>query len=142
MVRRSTLVRFAGPIGCIVLVTCTLPTDVHEGRARPSFFTASSAAVTLVGAGDIADCSNSGSQQTAVVVQDILDDVPSATVFTAGDNAYPDGSAADYQNCYHPTWGRFKAVTRPSIGNHEYNTGGANPTFDYYNGAGTTTGPV
>ncbi len=142
MVRCSTVARFGGPIACLVLITCTLPTDVHEGRSRPSFFTASSTAVTLVGAGDIADCTNTGSQQTAAVVQDVLTDDPSATVFTAGDNAYPDGSAADYQNCYNPTWGKFKSKTRPAIGNHEYNTGSANPTFDYYNGAGSTDGPV
>ncbi|HEV7365584.1 MAG TPA: PKD domain-containing protein [Gemmatimonadales bacterium] len=98
--------------------------------------------MTLIGAGDIADCTNTGSQQTAAVVQDILQDVPSATVFTSGDNAYPDGSAANYQNCYHPTWGQFKAKTRPAIGNHEYNTGSANPAFDYYNGVGSTDGPA
>ncbi len=142
MVRRSALVRFAGPIACLVLITCTLPTDVHEGRSRPSFFTASPAAVTLVGAGDIAECGNPGSQQTAVLVQEVLSDVPSATVFTAGDNAYPDGSAADYQNCYDPTWGQFKAKTRPALGNHEYDTGSADPSFDYYNGPGSTTGPA
>ena len=29
------------------------------------------------------------------------------TVFTAGDNAYPDGSRSEFKDCYGPTWGRF-----------------------------------
>src|SRR5438105_3940528 len=115
MVRRSALVWFAGPIACFLVVTCTLPSDVHEGRSRPSFFAASAAAVTLVGAGDIANCNSTGDQQTAAVIKGVLAANPSATVFTAGDNAYPDGSALDYQNCYGPTWGQFKSKTRPSI---------------------------
>jgi PKD repeat protein len=142
MKRRSALVRSAAPIACLVVATCTLPTDVQEGRLRPSFFEASSSAVTLVGAGDIATCTNEGDHATAEVVENVLASSPNVTVFTTGDNAYPNGSAADYQNCYHPTWGEFKSKTRPALGNHEYNTGSANPTFDYYNGPGTTTGPA
>jgi hypothetical protein len=55
------------------------------------------------------------------------------TVFTLGDNAYFGGSAQEYRQCYDPTWGREKARTRPTLGNHEYeggNSGG--PYFDYF----------
>lgn len=107
-----------------------------------AFLGASPAAVTLVGAGDIATCNNPGGQQTAALVKGVLASSPSVTVFTAGDNAYPNGSAADYQNCYGPTWGQFKSKTRPAIGNHEYSTGSADPTFDYFNGMGTDDGPA
>jgi hypothetical protein len=86
--------------------------------------------VTLVGAGDIASCTSSGDEATAK----LLDAIP-GTVFTAGDNAYPDGTAADFANCYAPTWGRHKARTRPAAGNHEYYTLGAEPYFDYFGSA-------
>jgi hypothetical protein len=33
---------------------------------------------------------------------------------------------------YGPNWGAFKAITRPSPGNHEYQTAGAAGYFEYY----------
>jgi hypothetical protein len=84
----------------------------------------------LVGAGDIADCGSSGDEATA----NLLDGI-SGTVFTAGDNAYPNGSTSDFTNCYNPTWGRHKARTRPSAGNHEYNTAGATGYYTYFGAA-------
>jgi acid phosphatase type 7 len=62
---------------------------------------------------------------------------PTATVFTAGDNAYPNGSTSDYSNNYAPNWGRHKARTRPSPGNREYNSGGDG----YYAYFGSLAGP-
>jgi hypothetical protein len=85
----------------------------------------------LVGAGDIASCGTSGQDEATA---SLLDALPAATVFTLGDNAYPDGTAADYQ-CYDASWGRHKARTRPSIGGHEYVTPGASGYFDYFGAA-------
>src|SRR3990170_3395271 len=53
--------------------------------------------VVLVGAGDIASCGASGDEATA----DLLDGI-AGTVFTAGDNAYDGGSAAEFADCYGP----------------------------------------
>jgi hypothetical protein len=70
------------------------------------------------------------------LVESILNADPTATAFLAGDNAYEDGSAAEYRDCYGPTWGRFKARTRPSLGNHEYDgVERAKPSFDYFGDA-------
>lgn len=90
----------------------------------------------LVGAGDIADCPNySGAEATAK----LLDAIP-GEIFTAGDDAYPSGTAQQFHDCYGPTWGRFKDRTRPSPGNHEFHSGGATPYFDYFGGnAGNPT---
>jgi hypothetical protein len=88
--------------------------------------------VVLVGAGDIATGSSSV-EQTAR----LLDNIP-GTVFTAGDNAYPDGTASDFATNYEPTWGRHKARTRPSPGNHDYHTSGAAGYFAYF---GANAGP-
>jgi acid phosphatase type 7 len=74
----------------------------------------------LAGAGDIADCASTGDEQTAALLDGI-----GGTVFTAGDNAYENGTLAEFLACYHPSWGRHRARTRPAIGNHEYNSGAA-----------------
>jgi hypothetical protein len=87
----------------------------------------------LVGAGDIATCGGAGDEATAR----LLANIP-GTVFTAGDNAYPDGSSHDFLLCYDPSWGRFVARTRPAVGNHEYETPSASGYFDYF---GDAAGP-
>jgi hypothetical protein len=83
--------------------------------------------VTLVGAGDIADCDFGADGATARLL-----DETRGTVFTLGDNAYPDGTRAQFRRCYGRTWGKYKKRTRPSAGNHEYGTPGAKPYFDYF----------
>jgi hypothetical protein len=83
--------------------------------------------VTLVGAGDIARCDADNDEATAA----LLDRIP-GTVFTLGDNAYPDGAPVDFAQCYGPGWGRHRERTRPSVGNHEYGTPGAAGYFGYF----------
>ena len=87
----------------------------------------------LVGAGDIARC---GSAATAATAR-LLDRLP-GSVFTLGDNAYPSGGEQDFSMCYEPTWGRHKARTRPAPGNHDYESAGAAPYFNYF---GANAGP-
>jgi hypothetical protein len=101
---------------------------------RPQFAAAQSAAPVLVGAGDIAICGSDRSEATAR----LLDKIP-GTVFTAGDNAYPDGSAQQFSECYGPSWGRHKQRTRPALGNHDYKTSQAAPYFKYF---GAIAGPT
>src|SRR4051794_14382797 len=113
------------------LLLCLGLTGVYAMWVQP----ASAADPVLVGAGDIADCTSSGDEATA----DLLDGI-AGTVFTAGDNAYPNGAASDYNSCYAPSWGRHKPRTRPAPGNHEYLTSGASGYFGYYGAnAGTTS---
>jgi len=56
----------------------------------------------------------------------------SGTVFTTGDNAYPNGSAEEFANCYDTSWGRHKDRTYPSPGNHDYHTPDAAGYFEYF----------
>jgi hypothetical protein len=84
--------------------------------------------VIVVAAGDIATCSGTGDEATAKLVGA----TDGATVLTLGDNAYPHGTAQDFEQCYEPTWGQFKERTRPILGNHEYETEGARGYFDYF----------
>src|SRR3990167_8104373 len=83
--------------------------------------------VILVGAGDIGNCNTTADEATAA----LLDTIP-GTIFTAGDNAYPDGTLANYNNCYDPNWGRHKSRTNPALGNHELHDAGAAGSFAYY----------
>jgi len=86
---------------------------------------------TLVGAGDIASCSSTADSDTAAVAAGVP-----GIVFTAGDNVYPDGAAANYTNCYDPAWGSLKSRTRPDPGNHDYeNAPGAPGYFGYFGAA-------
>jgi hypothetical protein len=88
----------------------------------------------LVGAGDIADVGDAD-LATGNLIDAIIAANPSNTiVFTAGDNAYPSGSASDYSQKYEPTWGPFKSLTRPSPGNHDYRTSGAGGYKNYFQG--------
>jgi hypothetical protein len=59
-------------------------------------------------------------------------------VVTLGDNVYENGTAEEFANCFGPTWGAFKERIRPAPGNHDYNTPGAGPYFDYF---GAKAGP-
>jgi len=83
----------------------------------------------LVGAGDIADCERSEDELTAGLVENIA-----GTVFTLGDNAYPDGTHRDFAECYAPTWGRPDILerTRPAAGDEDYDTPDARAYFDYF----------
>ena len=59
-------------------------------------------------------------------------------MFTAGDNAYPTGSAQDFVQCYDPAWGRHKSRTYAVPGNHDYEQPGAAAYFAYF---GDRAGP-
>jgi acid phosphatase type 7 len=100
--------------------------------------------VTLVGAGDIAECSpDNNAKATAALLDNIQ-----GTVLALGDNAYPHGGPKQYANCYANYklsdgsvfdanrtywWGKHKARTRSVLGNHEYHSSKvAQPYFDYF----------
>jgi len=93
--------------------------------------------ITFVGAGDIADCTTTESGTNAETTARLIDRMSDAVVFTAGDNAYFNGTAAEFNNCYGPRWGRFRGRTYPAPGNHEYQIS-AMPYFDYF---GDRAGP-
>jgi hypothetical protein len=88
-------------------------------------------AVQVLAAGDIGSCGSDSDEATA----QILDANPAAAVLTLGDNGNPDGTASDFEECYDPSWGRHKARTHPSPGNHDYHTGGAAGYFEYFGAA-------
>lgn len=72
--------------------------------------------ITVAGAGDL--CGQGATANCAGTSDRVIALNPDAVV-TMGDNAYPDGTLANFQTYYDPAWGRFKAKTYPAIGNHE-----------------------
>jgi hypothetical protein len=85
------------------------------------------------GAGDATHCRQR-------YTSDLVLSTSPASVLLLGDNQYNSSALADYKTVYAPTWGRFKSITRPALGNHE--PGSATGYFDYFNGAGNSTGPA
>jgi calcineurin-like phosphoesterase family protein len=137
----STLLTRSGDSGSGPAATA--PSSLVPGSTSPSAVPSSSAGTVptaapgdpvLVGAGDIADCTLGGDAQT----ESLLATIP-GTVFTAGDNAYPNGTAEQFQDCYGPTWGRQLARTRPAAGNHDWET---KDLAGYYGYFGTGAHPA
>jgi len=109
--------------------TGTVAIAASAGRARGTVRLTLRPAV-LVGAGDIGACDLPGARKTG----ELLDHIP-GTIFTAGDNAYPNGTRGQFTTCYDPAWGRHRARTRPTAGNHDYRMPGAAPYFAYFGAA-------
>ena len=116
--------------GCISPTEATTATPTLAPTFAPTLTPSPGGDPVLVGAGDIADCSNNGDEVTAKLLDSI-----SGTVFTTGDNVYPDGTSAEFANCYDPSWGRHKSRTYPSPGNHDYHTADAAGYFEYFGSA-------
>jgi hypothetical protein len=116
-----------------VVVTATNPDGSGTATSAPSGVVIGAGNVVIAAAGDIASCNSSGDEATA----DLLDAIAPARILLLGDNAYENGTDAEFASCYDPTWGRFREKTHPSPGNHDYNTAGA---FGYYNYFGAAAG--
>ncbi len=111
-------------MGAAVLGASLLGSWAGSGEARAA------GDPVLVGAGDIASCASLSDEAAAKLLDNMR-----GTVFAVGDTAYPDGTAAQFADCYGPSWGRHKDRTRPAVGNHEYYTPGAAGYFGYFGDA-------
>jgi hypothetical protein len=111
--------------------------------------TKSSAQATVVAAGDIA-CpagqasigdntegatdqiraphATCGQSATATLIGQMKPDA----VLALGDTQYPNGAYIQYESSYAKSWGQFRAITYPAIGNHEYLTRQARGYFEYF----------
>ena len=56
-------------------------------------------------------------------------------VLTVGDNQYEHATLAAYVASYEASWGRVKAITHPTPGNHEYGTVDAAGYYEYFGAA-------
>jgi hypothetical protein len=110
---------------CAIGAQLVSPANILAGQVEPQI---------LVGAGDIASCKADQAEATAKLLDKI-----GGTVFTAGDNAYDKGTTQEFIECYGLSWGRHRQRTRPSPGNHDYDSPQAAPYYKYF---GTNAGPA
>jgi acid phosphatase type 7 len=98
---------------------------------------------TIFAVGDIAQCngltaSQSAAAKTAQLTQALIDKAQSViSVIALGDNVYDKGLTSEFQNCFEPTWGKFKALTWATPGNHDY---GVPEALDYFSYFGQSAG--
>lgn len=70
---------------------------------------------------------------------ELISDLAPSTVFAMGDLQYPSGRLEEFNASYQHSWGQFKAITHPVVGNHEYGfDAAASGYFDYF---GSAAGP-
>jgi hypothetical protein len=82
----------------------------------------------ITAAGDICLAKPASCKGTANLIVGLNPD----RALTLGDNQYPKGTLQQYLASYDTTWGRFKAITRPAPGNHEWYTPNAQGYRDYF----------
>lgn len=140
-----------------ILAVCLLIAANPRGKSAQAQTATPEA--TLVGAGDIASCGYRRDDQTALLVNNVVHNANApVTVFTLGDNAYPDGTSVQFATCYDnyrlsdgwpifdttrtSYWGQVKERTLPALGNHEYHTSEAEPYFDYFSATNGFKGPA
>ena len=115
-------------LGGLLLVTAVVATGIALRSAADT-------PLVVAAVGDIA-CSakerpeESGCQHeaTAEVVASLEPDL----VLALGDLQYPSGGSEDFRSSYDRSWGVFKEITRPVLGNHETQDPGAKGYFEYF----------
>jgi acid phosphatase type 7 len=78
---------------------------------------------TIVAAGDVAcrpELTETATACHQARTADLVGSLQPDAVAVLGDNQYEHGELANFNQVYEPSWGRFKAITWPAIGNHEY----------------------
>lgn len=73
----------------------------------------------VVAAGDISTRTSTGGNK---LTSDLVLSIDPDAVLTLGDNQYDNGALADFHAFYEPTWGRFRNITYPAPGHHDYYT--------------------
>jgi hypothetical protein len=126
--------RYVALAAGIIGLGCTDTREQSSDPTSPSLAGSTIPAI-LVGAGDIAGCTSKYKDEATAKLLDGI----AGTVFTLGDNVYPDGTATEFKNCYGPSWGRHLARTWAAVGNHEYHTGRGAGYFGYF---GHRAGPA
>lgn len=69
---------------------------------------------------------------------DLVEQLDPDLVLGLGDHQYDEGALDHFLASYDPTWGRFKEITRPALGAHEFRTPGADGYYTYF---GPLAGP-
>lgn len=113
--------------------------DVSAVKAR-SGLTFPFEPISILAVGDIAQCNGLPAADSAAAKTAALIDqqTPGTPLLLLGDLVYFSGTALEYQDCYEPTYGKFKARSYPAPGNHDYGVPEGAGYYDYF---GARAGP-
>ncbi len=108
--------------------TATLPVNTNTFQPRTGTPAAAGQPFVVAATGDAA-----GGEPNAASVTNLISSMNPNLFLYIGD-VYEKGSVAEFFNWYAPTtfFGRFKSITNPTVGNHDYSTGSAAAYFDYW----------
>lgn len=125
-----------------LLVACHSGVTPEPGSNASSPSPGSSASATdpvIAAAGDIV-CAPNTAAQSENQKRSCGDGLTAAllrggryeAVLALGDNQYEAGQLANYRSAYARSWGRFRSITHPVPGNHEYGTSSAAGYYRYF----------
>jgi hypothetical protein len=117
----------------VLVVACASPSGPTGGGGGGGGGGVTPQTVSAVAVGDIGMCGRAPVAQTARLVGSL-----EGELLLAGDLAYPQGSAANFRDCFNPSWGVLRPRWHPVPGNHEYDSPGAVPYFSYFGEAAGT----
>lgn len=100
-----------GASSCDLGTHCRAATDSRASAARRD--------PVITAAGDIAE---PGASAAARATARLVRSIDPTVALTLGDNQYPGGRLSEFRSGYDPTWGTFLSKTRPTLGNHEYDS--------------------
>jgi hypothetical protein len=103
------------------------------GAASPSpaLSTLGRHVATVAAGGDVA-CPVGGASCADAATAGVIARIGPQALLALGDLQYDTGTLADFRSAYARTWGRFRSITLPAVGNHEYGTAGAAGYFTYF----------
>ena len=140
--RRFRILPFAIVVAAVAACLPTVKPTPPPADADAKLVALSGASV-MIGAGDIASCTQNNDELTARLVDSVLraDSVAKVNdaVFTLGDNVYDNGTSTEFVDCFTPTWGdpakRIMKKLHPAAGNHDYYTPAGNAYYKYFGAA-------
>jgi 3',5'-cyclic AMP phosphodiesterase CpdA len=111
----------------------SLPTNKKETQIEKT--------ITIAAAGDVACASLTAKDECFQgETADLIVRKKPDLVLALGDLQYDSGIYTQFLSFYDKSWGKFKSITKPVPGNHEYQTKDAKGYFDYFNGIGVSSG--
>ena len=122
----------------------TATDGMGQVRATTAVMVSDPRTVVVAAAGDIScdptsDHFNDGLGDSSgchmLATSDLVMDMDPDAVLVLGDVQYEDGSLDQFTGSYDLSWGRFKDITYPAVGNHEYKTPDAAGYFEYFGAA-------
>jgi Calcineurin-like phosphoesterase len=136
------VLRFLGALGAAFVVAgCVAPQAVPPSEPAaplsPAGTTEPVAPALLVAAGDIAcepDEEMTRTECRQEITADLVSSLKPTAVLALGDTQYDSGTPEEFE-AYDASWGAFKDITLPVVGNHEYQTPDAKGYYDYFGDA-------